>query len=124
MLYQFKCKECGHQSEELFPASDYDKKIMENGRLRRKRCEKCKTLSVYRHIIGIPGVLGGPGGYMSMERYWSKNPELAQQKEAQLETIGKKRRAKIHDALDKHKERKGRGERDRNYGKGKHEERL
>jgi len=86
MLYDFKCSKCGHGQQEIFFANDYDKKVMENGRLKRKKCEKCSTISLYRHIIKAPNVLGGPGGYVSMERWQQMNPDHAKRKEASLQT--------------------------------------
>ena len=75
MYYDFKCKECDHEQGVVFSIHDYDKKVAEGGRLKRTRCENCKSISLYRHMIVAPNILGGPGGYVSMERYQRQHPE-------------------------------------------------
>jgi len=61
MLYDFKCSNCGEERSENLPANDYDKYVTENGKLKRRRCKKCSTISLYRHIIGGVSVAGEDG---------------------------------------------------------------
>jgi len=102
MLYDFKCKECDHEQVESFAMADYDKKVMENGRLKRKKCEKCKTISLFRNIIHTPNTLGGPGGYVSMERWQSMHPENTARKKAEIEKkMNERHRKRVTDRIDK-----------------------
>jgi len=61
MIYDFKCSDCGNETSESIPANDYDKYITASGRLKRRRCKKCKTISLYRHTIGSMSVVGEEG---------------------------------------------------------------
>jgi len=125
MLYDFKCTKCGCEQVEIFPANDYDKKVMDDGRLKRKKCEECHTISLYRHIIKAPGVLGGPGGYVSMERWQRMHPENTKRQEAELQKKMKDRRRKR--VLDRINKQIGGGKRDqrhKDYGRGQKEEKL
>lgn len=116
VLYQFKCKECGNEIEEAFPVAEYDKRITEDGRLKRKRCEKCSTIKFYRHITQAPSIMGGTSGYMSMDRYWKNNPDIAKKKEEQLEKkLEERHRKKVMDRIDKHKRRQGADKRGQGY---------
>ena len=116
VLYQFKCKNCDNETEEIFPASEYNKRVMEDGRLKRKKCEECKTLSVYRHITKAPTILGGPGGYVSMERYWQQNPDIAKKKEEALhKRLQERHRKKVMEQIDKQQRRSGSQERGKGY---------
>lgn len=125
MLYQFKCKECGHEQEEAFSVSDYDKKVMEDGRLKRKRCEKCRTISLYRHITKAPSVMGGTGGYVSMERWQKMNPDHAKRKEADLQKrMADRHRKRVLERINKQIAGGKREDRNKDYGKGQGEEKL
>lgn len=125
MLYDFKCVTCDHEQAEVFPANDYDKKVMEDGRLKRKRCEECRTISLYRHIITAPNVLGGPGGYVSMERWQKMHPDNTKRKEAQLEKrMADRHRKRVLDRIDKQMGGGKRKDRDKDYGKGQSEDKL
>lgn len=125
MLYQFKCKECGHEQEEMFPASEYDAKVKDNGRLKRKRCEKCRTISLYRHITKAPGVLGGTSGYVSMERWQKQNPDHAKRKEEQLQKkMSDRQRKRVLDRINKQIAGGKRDQRHEGYGEGQSEEKL
>lgn len=116
VLYQFKCKNCGNETEEIFPAVEYDKRVMEDGRLKRKKCEECKTLGVYRHITKAPAILGGTNGYLSMERYWAQNPDIARKKEDDLEKkLQERHRKKVMEQIDKQQRRSGSQERGKGY---------
>lgn len=116
VLYQFKCKTCGNETEEIFPAAEYDKRVMEDGRLKRKKCEECKTLNVYRHITKAPSILGGTTGYVSMERYWAQNPDVARKKEDDLEKkLQERHRKKVMDQIDKQQRRSGPQKRGKGY---------
>lgn len=125
VLYDFKCKECGHEQEEIFPAADYDKKVMENGRLKRKKCEECKTISLYRHIIKAPGVLGGTTGYVSMERWQRMNPDHVKRKEADIERrMADRHRKRVLDKINKQMGGGKREDRNKDYGEGQGEGKL
>lgn len=125
MLYDFKCKTCGHEQTDIFPMADYDKKVMDNGRLKRKKCEKCKTISLYRHIIKAPGVLGGAGGYVSMERWQKMHPDNAKRKEAQLEKkMEDRHRKRVLDNINKQTGGGKQKDRHKDYGKDQREEKL
>ncbi|MHA2063125.1 MAG: hypothetical protein ACXABY_01970 [Candidatus Thorarchaeota archaeon] len=125
MLYDFKCKNCGHEQTDVFPMVDYDKKVMSDGRLKRKRCEKCSTILLYRHIIKAPGVLGGPGGYISMERWQRNNPDHAKRKEAELQKkMADSHRKRVLDNINKQAGGGKRKDRHKDYGKDQGEEKL
>ena len=125
MLYDFKCVTCEYEQVEIFPAADYDKKVMEDGRLKRKKCEECNTISLYRHIIKVPGVLGGAGGYVSMERWQRMNPDHAKRKEDNLQDkMGDRHRKRVLDKINKQIAGEKRDQRNKDYGKGQKEERL
>lgn len=125
MLYDFKCKECGHEQQEIFPAADYDKKVKDDGRLKRKKCENCGTISLYRHIISAPAALGGAKGYVSMERWLKQNPDHAKRKEAELQKkMGDRHRKRVLDRINKGMKPRGRDERNTGYGEGKGESNL
>lgn len=125
MLYDFLCQECGHGQVEIFSANDYDKKVMEDGRLKRKKCEECNTILLYRHIIKVPGVLGGAGGYVSMERWQRMNPDHAKRKEDDLQTkMGDRHRKRVLDKINKDIKQSGRDKRHTGYGEGQREEKL
>ena len=124
MLYQFKCRSCEHEQEEWFNASDYDKRVTEDGKLKRKRCKECKSISLYRHITGVPGVLGGTKGYVSMERWQQQNPDYAKRKEEQLTRRLEARRQKKLARINKQTAGNKREERHKNYGEGKRETKL
>jgi len=125
MLYDFKCTNCGEELEVIFPMSEYDKKVAEDGRLKRKRCQKCRTIMFYRHIIKAPGVLGGPGGYQSMERWQQMNPDHAKRKEASLQKrMVDRHRKRVLDKINKQMGGDKREDRNKGYGKGQGEEKL
>jgi len=120
MLYDFRCSKCEHDQTESFLAADYDNKVMEDGRLKRKKCEECGAMKLYRHIIEAPGVLGGPGGYVSMERWQAMNPDNAKRKEAELEKkMNDRHRKRVLDKINKDMKRQGRDARNKDYGNGK-----
>jgi hypothetical protein len=120
MLYQFKCKNCGYDQEEVFPAVDYDKKV-KDGKLKRVRCKECDMISLYRHITEAPKVLGGTKGYVSMERWCQKHEK---HKGEELENRLKERRRKKMEKINKQTRRQDRNDRYKGYGEGQSEERL
>lgn len=125
MLYDFKCTSCGHEQPEVFPANDYDKKVMEDGRLKRKKCKECKTMTLYRHIIEAPQVLGGTKGYVSMERWQQQHPENAKKQEDKvLEKMADRHRKKVLDRINKQNGGGKREDRHEGYGKGQGEGKL
>lgn len=125
MLYDFKCKECGYEQAEVFSMSDYDKRVTEDGRLKRKKCEECGTVSLYRHIIKAPDALGGSKNYISMERWQRKHPEHYKRKEAQLEQkMADRHRKRVLDKLDKQIGGGKRDKRHKDYGQDQNEEKL
>lgn len=73
MRYDFECSTCGHRQLVEFSVADYDTLVEESGRLRDTACEECHTTTLVRYIGQAPVALGGTRGYMSMERYLSKN---------------------------------------------------
>lgn len=125
MLYDFKCTSCGHEQVEVFPANDYDQKVMEDGRLKRKKCEECGTMTLYRHIIEAPSVLGGTKGYVSMERWQQQNPGNTKRQEDTLRIkMADRHRKKVLDKINKQAGGGKRDDRHKGYGKGKGEEKL
>jgi predicted nucleic acid-binding Zn ribbon protein len=125
MLYQFKCRACGHEQTAVFAMTDYDKKVKEDGRLKRKKCKKCNTISLYRHIIRAPGVLGGTNGYVSMERWLKQNPDHSKRKQAELDKkMGNRHRKRVLDKINKGMKQRGRDERHKDYGDGQSESNL
>ncbi len=125
MLYDFKCTACDHIQAEVFPANDYDKYVMEDGRLKRKKCEECRTMKLYRHIIEAPSVLGGTKGYVSMERWQQQNPEHAKKQEDKVvEKMEDRHRKKVLDRINKQNGGGKREDRHEGYGQGKGEEKL
>lgn len=124
MLYEFMCMKCSGIQSHMFPANDYDKFVMEDGRLKRKKCENCKTITLYR-LMSIPDVMGGSRGYMSMERFWSKNKDERRRKE---DAVAAKMAARHYDRvtsrINKQTERSGRDKRNEGYGEGQGEQRL
>ena len=125
MFYDFKCKNCDHEQGAVFPANDYDDYVMEDGRLKRKKCEECKTISLYRHIISAPHALGGNKGYVSMERWQEKNPDHTKRKEAAVEEkMADRHRKRVLDKIDKQLGGGRRGDRNKDYGSGQNEDRF
>lgn len=61
MIYDFKCSGCGEERAAEFPINDYDKYVTQGGKLKRKRCKTCSTISLYRHTIGSMSVAGEEG---------------------------------------------------------------
>lgn len=125
MLYQFKCKICDHEQEEVFAVSDYNKRVTDNGRLKRKRCEKCRTISLYRHIMEAPSILGGTSGYVSVERWLQKNPDHTKRKEETLnKRLSDRHRKRVLDRINKSVAGDKKDQRFNNYGHGQTEEKL
>jgi predicted nucleic acid-binding Zn ribbon protein len=125
MLYDFKCKNCGHEQQEVFSVSDYDKRVMDNGRLKRKKCKECKTISLYRHIITAPGVLGGSGGYVSMERWQREHPDNTKRKEESLQKkMEDRHRKRVLNKINKQMGGGKRKDRNKDYGEGQGEDHL
>jgi hypothetical protein len=127
MLYDFKCKQCEHIQPFVFPAVEYDKFVMEDGRIKRRRCEKCKAMALYRYVDPdrVPGIMGGSRNYMSMERYWSQNPGEARKKEDELSRkMADRHHERVTKRIDKQTERSGSDKRHKDYGEGQGEQRL
>lgn len=125
MYYDFKCKECGHEQGAVFSMADYDNYVMENGRLKRKKCEECKTISLYRHIVEAPAALGGTKGYKSMERYQAENPGNSRRLEDQLaKKMANRHRKRVLDNINKQMGGGKRSDRNKNYGDGQSEKKL
>lgn len=125
MIYDFKCQACGAKTQAVFLMTEYDHKVTEDGRLKRKKCQKCQSLSLYRHIILAPNTLGGPGGYVSMERYQQQNPENTQRLEKELtKKMADSHRKRVLDHIDKQISGGKRDDRHKNYGKGQSEGKL
>jgi len=125
MLYDFRCKTCDHEQVESFLANDYDKKVHEDGRLKRKRCKNCKTITLYRHITKAPDIMGGTKGYMSMERWWKQNPDHYKRKEAELQKqMGDRHRKRVLDKINKEIGGGKRDDRHKDYGSGQSEGKL
>lgn len=123
MLYQFKCKNCDHEQEDMFQMVDYDEHVAEDGLLKDKHCEKCNTISLYRHITRPPGVLGGTKGYVSMERWQRMHPDHYKRKAAELEKqLADRKRKRVLDKINKQVAGGKRDQRHKDYGEGKGEE--
>lgn len=125
MYYDFKCKECDHEQGAVFAMADYDQKVMADGRLKRKKCQKCQSLLLYRHIIVAPQALGGNKGYVSMERWQQKNPDHAKRKEAGLEKkMADRHRKRVLSKINKQLGGGKREDRNKDYGEGQSERKL
>lgn len=125
MFYDFKCSNCGNEQGAMFSVDDYDKKVTEDGRLKRIKCEKCKKILLYRHIISAPNVLGGPGGYVSMERYQRMNPGNTKRLADNLENkVNDRHRKRVLDKIDKQLGGKKKGDRHKDYGRDQSEDKL
>lgn len=125
MLYDFKCMHCSEKLAIAFPVSEYDQKVAEDGRLKRKKCKKCQSILFYRHIIKAPAVLGGTNGYMSMERWQQKNPDHTKRKEDELhKKMSDSHRKKVLDRINKQSGGGRRDQRHKDYGKGQGEDKL
>ena len=127
MLYDFKCTTCSGIETFMFSANNYDNYVKEDGRLKRRKCQVCKTMTYYRYFNpdAIPSVMGGSRSYMSMERYWSKHPGVARQKEDELaKTLATRHHDRVTSKIDKQQERQGSDKRHEGYGQGQGEQRL
>lgn len=125
MLYDFKCSKCDHEQGVVFSIHDYDKKVAEGGRLKRTRCENCKSISLYRHMIVAPNTLGGPGGYISMERYQRQHPEnTSRLKRNADKKMAEQYRKKTLDQINKDMGSGKREDRHKDYGDGQRESKL
>ncbi len=125
MLYDFGCRTCYHIQEASFRMVDYDKKVTKKGKLKQTKCEKCGESTLYRHISSPPNILGGPGGYVSMERWQREHPENTKRLERQLEEkVTDRRRKRVLDNINKQIGGGKRDQRDKDYGEGQQEERL
>lgn len=124
VLYQFKCKTCDHEQEVMFPASDYDEIVTEDGLLKYSLCDKCHTKTLYRHITKIPSVMGGTKGYMSIERYMQMNPDQYKRKEAEIMQRQAKRRKDRMSRIDKSPTSQSPEDRHKGYGEGQGETKL
>lgn len=125
MIYDFRCKECGHEQTSIFTMVDYDSRVREDGRLKRTKCEECNTISLYRHIISAPSALGGPGGYVSMERYQRQHPENTRRLERDLTNkMTDSHRKRVLDHIDKQIGGGKRDDRYKDYGDGQSEDKL
>lgn len=125
MYYDFKCTKCDHEQGATFPANDYEKYVMEDGRLKRKKCEECKTISLYRHIVVAPAALGGTKGYKSMERYQNENPGNTRRLEDQLAIkMADRHRKRVLDRINKQAGGGRRSDRNKDYGDGQSEKKL
>jgi hypothetical protein len=111
----------------MFPAAEYDKYVMEDGRIKRRKCEKCKSLMLYRHIDPdrLPGLLGGSRNYMSMERYWAQNPGETRRREDEIsKKMSERHQERVTSRINKQKERQGSDNRHKGYGEGQGEQKL
>lgn len=127
MLYDFQCTTCSGIQPHIFPMADYDKYVMEDGRLKRKKCPECKTMTLYRYIEPgrIPAAMGGTRNYMSMERYWAQNKsEMRRKEDALAKTLAQRHVDRVTSRIDKQQERQGSDKRHEGYGKGQGEQKL
>lgn len=127
MLYDFGCRTCYHIQEASFYMVDYGKKVTKKGKLKRAKCENCGACTLYRHIsaANAPNVLGGPGGYVSMERWQREHPENTKRLEKQLEEkVTDRHRKRVLDKINEQMGGKKRDQRHEDYGQGQQEERL
>lgn len=129
MRYSFICVKCHHVQDLFFAAADYDEEVHNSPELdglhRTEKCEKCGQQQLYRHITNAAQVMGGTGGYKSMDRYWSENPGLRRKKEEDLNNkLEERHRKKVLDNINKQSERLGRDKRHEGYGPDSSEEKL
>lgn len=73
MRYDFKCSKCSHEQTVVFSVNDYDTLVNHEGLLLDVPCESCNEIALLRNITQPPQALGGNKGYVSIERYLSKN---------------------------------------------------
>lgn len=127
MLYDFKCQQCNSIHACSFSANAYDNYVADDGRLKRRKCPQCKTISLYRYISSgtIPSVMGGSRNYMSMERYWAQNKGELRRKEDEIaSTLAQRHIDRVTSRIDKQQERQGSDKRNEGYGEGSGEQRL
>lgn len=127
MLYDFQCTVCSGIQPHSFPAVEYDRFVMEDGRLKRKKCPECKTMTLYRYIEPgrAPACLGGTRNYVSMERYWSQNKGEQRRREDQLaKTLADRHHERVTSRIDKQQTRQGSDKRHEGYGSGGGEQKL
>ena len=127
MLYDFQCTTCSGIQPHMFPAIDYDKFVMEDGRLKRKKCPQCKTATMYRYIApgAMPAIMGGTRNYMSMDRYWAQNKGDVRRKEDALASkLAQRHVDRVTSRIDKQQERQGSDKRHQGYGEGSGEQKL
>ena len=108
MLYNFLCKQCGHNQTAMFSVNNYDDYVVyggdNDGLLKNTQCEKCGSEQLFRHINRAPGVMGGTTGYMSMERYMEKNKGNTRRLQDQLDSkLNERYRKKVLENIDKQK---------------------
>jgi len=122
MIYNFQCRTCQADLEVIFAASEYDNKVTADNRLKRKKCEKCNSISFYRHIIEAPSVLGGNKGYVSMERWQQNNPDHAKKHEEELKNkMEDRHRKRVLNKINKQIGGDRSEDRHKDYGSGKEE---
>lgn len=125
MIYDFICKNCSHEQEEVFFASEYDKKVAHDGRLKRKKCKECQSILLYRHIIKAPAAMGGTKGYISMERWQQQNPDHSKRKEESLRIkMEDRHRRRVLDNINKQTSGDKQDQRHKGYGEGQKERKL
>jgi hypothetical protein len=127
MLYDFQCVTCSGVQTHSFPMADYDKYVMDDGKLKRKKCPQCKTITLFRYIAPghIPAIMGGTKNYMSMERYWAQNKgEQRRKEDALAKKMADRHEQRVTSNIDKQRERKGSDKRHEGYGSGHGEQKL
>ena len=127
MLYDFQCTTCSGIEPHSFPMADYDKYVMDDGRLKRKKCPRCKTTTLYRYIEPgrAPAAMGGTRNYMSMERFWAQNKgEMRRKEDALAKTLAQRHADRVTSRIDKQQERQGSDKRHEGYGTGHGEQKL
>jgi len=103
MRYLFQCKECESFCERVFLASEWDKYISKDSKLKRAKCDECGKSSLYLFIGEAPPVMGGTSGYESMEKFWSKNPDLVRKHKEQMEQDNQRHKNFKNDAIKRQK---------------------
>lgn len=89
MIYSFLCKKCNLDHVESFSASSYDDRVRHDGLLLNVCCENCGASKLYRNIATVPDVLGGTKNYLSLDKYWSQNPDIKRSLEEKHEKKNK-----------------------------------
>jgi hypothetical protein len=81
---------CGAKQDFAMTFDEFNSKVKDS--LFVAKCDNCSKTDYFRLCINTPEILGGTNGYLSAERYWSKNPQGARRHEERIKKIKEDRR--------------------------------